>query len=115
MGRDGRDPIGDIFDMIQFRYGWTDQTIRSLTFLRFRRLIKVIIRAREKEETSRLIVAAFIGWQMGAGDKKSFSAYLDSLGLSGEPRESTEPLIDKQTVDAKLKGLGIVPAEGKVE
>ncbi len=35
-------------------------------------------------------IAAFIGWQVGAGGKKSFKAYLENLGLLekvGVPKE----------------------------
>jgi hypothetical protein len=75
-------------------------------------VVKAITRAREREARDEYILAAFIGWQMGAGDKKSFGAYLNSLGLPGESPETTEAVVDKVALDARLKSLGIVPAKG---
>jgi len=48
--------------------------------------IKRLIDERENERVKELFVqSAFTAWQMGAGDKMTFSEYLNHLGLSDEP------------------------------
>ena len=72
-------------------------------------LVQLSVDARSKEGKERLVVAAFIGWQMGAGGKKNFGSYLRGLGLWDIPSESAAPIIDKEAADARLKSHGIVP------
>lgn len=98
---------------MQVRYGWTDEIIHGLLYARFLQLVQLSVDALNKEGKERLILAAFIGWQMGAGGKKNFGSYLDGLGLSDIPSESVAPIIDKEAADAKLKRHGIVPKKGK--
>jgi hypothetical protein len=48
---------------------------------------------------------AFIGWQSGAGGKKSFGDYLDGLGL-GRDKEPAEPM----TLADQMKMIRIMNA-----
>ncbi len=62
--------------------------------------------SRREEANERLILAAFVGWQMGAGGKSTFGDYLSGLGLSGEAPQPKA--VDQGTADAKLKRMGIM-------
>lgn len=59
---------------------------------------------RVKEEFT---LAAFIGWQMGAGGKKRFGEYLNHLGLSDEG--TLNNLGEKRDNTGALARMGIVP------
>ncbi len=74
-------------------------------------LVRLIIEAKKEETKERLRLAAFIGWQMGAGGKIKFGAYLRRLHLSDEPAKSEKPSSprSKSAGDARLKSMGIVP------
>lgn len=69
--------------------------------------------ARRAEGRERLVLAAFVGFQMGAAGKKTFKAYLDDLGLLGDAPDSVAPVYDKKATDARLKSHGIVQKKGK--
>lgn len=88
---------------MQVRYGWTDEIIHGLLFARFVQLVQLSADARNREVKERLILASYIGWQMGAGGKKTFQQYLAKMGLSEElPQKSNE------ATDAALARMGIV-------
>ena len=88
---------------MQVRYGWTDEIIHGLLFARFVQLVQLSINAQNKEGKERLVLASYIGWQMGAGDKKTFQEYLAKMGLSEElPHQSEE------ATDAALARMGIM-------
>lgn len=59
-----------------------------------------IAEQRIKEDIrANYIYAAFIGWQMGAGEKKSFSQYLRHLKIVGESKKTTKK--EKQVLKSK--------------
>lgn len=67
------------------RYGWSIEYVMDLSWKRFSMLSDMAEKIRQAEAKDRMIIAAFIGWQMGAGGKKSFRQYLKSLGLESKP------------------------------
>lgn len=76
--------------MIQSRYGWTDEIIRNLLFSRFTELVRLLSGVRRAEAKEKLVLAAFVGWQIGAGGKKKFGEYLRHLGLSDEAPQQAD-------------------------
>lgn len=100
---DGGNGIAQLFDLIQARYGWTDEIIHGLLFVRFLELAQLSLNAIEKEAKEKVILAAFIGHQLGAGGKKDFPAYLEELGLADERPNQSEAV-----TDAELASMGIM-------
>jgi len=71
---------------------------------------------RTQEAKARLIDQAFGAWLSGAGDKKTFSQFLNALGL-GDKREKTTPekqaaLIEKSNAIAE-RILGQMKKKGR--
>ena len=99
--------------MVQSRYGWTDEILHELGWPRFIELARLSADFRREEGKERLVIAAFIGHQLGAGGKKTFKTYLNDLGLSGDAPESVAPVYNKKASDARLKSRGIVAKKGK--
>lgn len=66
-----------------------------------------------EEGKERLVIAAFIGFQLGAAGKKTFKAYLNELGLSGDAPQSVAPVYDRKASDARLNRMGVKPKKGK--
>ena len=90
MVRDGSGLAG-LFDLIQSRYGWTDEVVRGLLYSRFDQLVKLLLRIKEETVKERLTIAAFIGFQMGAGGGKgTFGDYLVSCGLAKKPPQQPD-------------------------
>jgi hypothetical protein len=77
------------FDTIQARYGWADSEVNGLSFARFYELVELILKAKKEDVKERLIVAAFIGFQMGASGEKNFGEYLEGMGLKDIPQTMT--------------------------
>ena len=81
-----------------------------MPFSRFLQLKRLLVEAKQEESKEKLILAAFVGWQMGAGGgNKKFGEYLGELGLSdglGKPAQEANP---QNVVDdtAALKRMGI--------
>jgi len=71
------------------RYGWNISYVMSLPWKRFSMLSDMAEEIKKSEAKDRMVIAAFIGWQMGAGGKKSFSRYLKSLGLDLKEKVKT--------------------------
>lgn len=69
--------------------------------------------ARMEEGKERLVLAAFVGFQLGAAGKKTFREYLNELGLSGDAPQSVAPVVDRKADDARLKRHGIVRKKSK--
>ena len=68
-------------------------------------LIKLSSKARQEEAKEDLILAAFIGFQLGAGGKKTFEEYLKHLNLSEQPSQS--PGSRDKDDDMALSRMGI--------
>lgn len=58
--------------------------INALSFSRFLQLQALLFKAKQEEVREKFILAAFVGFQMGAAGDKNFSQYLESLGLLEE-------------------------------
>jgi hypothetical protein len=50
------------------------------------------------EYRDRMVAAAFVGWQMGAGQKTTFDEYLRKIGLGDKPRK-----MSKEEIAAEIK------------
>ena len=85
----------------------------GLSLPRFRELAQLATKAREQEAKEEFILAAFIGFQMGAAGKQNFGQYLRSLHLAEGPVETkvTKKKSRKKDteLDDRLRGMGIVP------
>lgn len=81
--------------------------VSSLPFGRFLQLQRLLVKAKLDEAKDKLILAAFVGFQMGAAGKKTYGEYLRHLGLSDEPLEHGGSW-SKVAQDAKLSRMGIV-------
>lgn len=79
----------------------------NLLYSRFTQLIRLSLKAKQEEEKARLILAAFVGWQMGAAGDKTLGDYLAHLGLADKPTPKA-PVDDT----AMLKRMGIKKVEG---
>jgi len=84
-----------------------------LTFSRFLQLRDLLQLVKQEEAKEKYILAAFVGWQMGAGGKKNFGEYLRHLGLSdetsqqvGSQKREDVALLQKRE-DATLSRMGI--------
>jgi len=75
-----------------------------LSFSRFLHLPNLLVKARREEADERFTLAAFVGWQLGAGGKKTFGEYLYSLGLSDKPSQGVD---SQKQEDMKLSRMGI--------
>jgi len=74
-------------------------------------MVKLALKIKHEEAREKLILAAFVGFQMGAGGDKNFKQYLESLGLSGEP--DTVETSDVTAEDAIKKAEDILTAASK--
>lgn len=81
--------------------------ISSLPFSRFLQLQKLLVKAKLDEAKGKLILAAFVGFQMGAAGKMTYKEYLSHLGLSDEPLGRVDPR-SRADEDARLARMGIV-------
>lgn len=88
-------------DLIQHRYGWTDEVVFSLPYARFLDICDVVIEARKEEDTESYRKAAFTAYLNAGLENVSYGQYLDGLGLgdesSGDKNEilSADDAVDK--------------------
>ena len=73
-------------DLVQQRYGWTDDEIKGIPSLRFFEIVETIVEARRDEERQRLQEIAYGQWCAYRlipvkGKHKGFKAYCDVMGL----------------------------------
>lgn len=69
-------------------------------------MVKLSLKAKQEGEKERLILAAFVGWQMGAAGQKTLGQYLCDLGLSSEPPRAAKPQGSLDDTE-KLRRMGI--------
>lgn len=91
-------------EVIQQRYGWTDDTIERLGLRRFIEITRAVLKERREKERERWQLAAFIGWQVSApfaekDQALSFGQYLEQFGLGDKAPEPPKP--PKPTKTAK--------------
>ena len=76
-------------------------------------MAKLIARARHDEVKEQFVLAAFVGWQIGAASDKTFGEYLRHLGLSDElpqqvdSRKGGSRDLTRKREDEKLSRMGI--------
>jgi len=58
----------------------------------------LLTEAKQEEGKEKLILSAFIGWQMGAGAGKKFGEYLEDLGLSDKKTPQETKLTAKEAI-----------------
>ena len=91
------------FELIQSRYGWTDKVVHELRFSRFEQLASLLSEIRQEEAKEKIILATFVGWQMGAGGGKTFDEYLKDM-VREEHIKQVEP---QKNQDEVLSRMGI--------
>jgi hypothetical protein len=97
-------------DLIQARYGWTDQQLFSISGARFLQLADAAITAHNRDERSKLYTAAFQSWQVIEAVKamlvekskpQKFGDYIKQLGLDEKDRITKEE--KKKQIERSLK------------
>lgn len=74
-------------------------------FSRFAQLIKYLLKVRQDEVNEKFVLAAFVGFQMGAaGGEKTFGEYLYALGLSDKLPQQVRGKVDETR---KLARMGV--------
>jgi hypothetical protein len=95
-------------DLIQARYGWTDQIIFDLSAARFLQIADIVLEAYQAENRQKYILEAYSAWQiiefikMIVTDKAKqikFSDYLKKIGLDEKVKD---PQDKKTAVKAAL-------------
>lgn len=69
-------------DLIQHRYGWTDEVVFSLPFGRFQDLCELLVEIREEETVERYRLQAYPVYLQSGQEGVSFGDFLSSLGLA---------------------------------
>lgn len=90
--------------------------INALPFSRFLQLQNLLAKLRQDETREKFILAAFVGFQMGAAGDKNFSQYLESLGLlkgTGMPPSETKDLTKEQAIAKAEEILALARQKGK--
>lgn len=93
-------------DLIQARYGWTDNVVFALPYSRFSQLMDLLIEQKETEAREQYILQAFGAWLNGAGQKKTFKQFIKHLGLESKkkPEDQEQSKEDmKRTVERNLE------------
>ena len=107
MVRDGDCGLARNFDLVQSRYGWTDENVNSLPFSRFMRLVQLLGKVKQEEAKEKLVLAAFTSWQLGAGNKRTLGEYLEHLGLSDKAPQQRRGKDAQKKEEATLSRMGI--------
>lgn len=106
--------FAEAVDLIQSRYGWTDQEVLDLPYARFREILEVVVDAVGQEKRDRMVEAAFIGWQGYLGWPKAkgrqpmqFRRWLSQMGLEDKPEppseaERTRTILKARDVERKV-------------
>ena len=77
-------------------------------FSRFLQLQKLLTETRREEVKEKFVLAAYVGWQLGAAGKKTFGEHLQHLGLSDEAPQSAR---SQKEEDGVLSRMGIKAKE----
>ncbi len=77
-------------DLIQARYGWTDDIVFALPYTRFSQLQKLLYEKYEEEGREKYRLQAFSAWLQGAGQKKTFGQFLKHLKLQPKTAKKEE-------------------------
>lgn len=68
-------------------------------------MVELALKVKHEEAREKLILAAFVGFQMGAGGDKNFKQYLESLGLAKDSDAvETKPISAEEAI-AKAEGI----------
>ena len=89
--------------------------VNDLPFNRYLQLRYLLIKAKHDDIKEKFTLAAFVGFQMGAGGDKNFGQYLEGLGL-GEEQSGVEAKPSSLTAkEAVTKAEGILAMARKKE
>lgn len=82
--------------------------MNKLSFNRFIQLRGLLVEVRQEEAKEKLILVAYMSWQMGAGAGKTFGEHLHRLGLAdAPPKDAAKDADSQEQADAKLSRMGI--------
>lgn len=85
--------VNRAFDLIQHRYGFTDEQILKLPYARFMDVVQIATKVRQEEVKQGYKEAAFQAYLQGGGQTEegqeplSFQQYLVKIGLEEPPEE----------------------------
>lgn len=71
-----------LVDLIQHRYGWTDEVVFNLPYARFLDICEVVVEQTHEDRTQQFRYAAFTSFLVSGLKDTSFDQYIESLGLS---------------------------------
>lgn len=81
-------------DLIQHRYGWTDEVVFSLPYARFHDICELVMKLNKEENMERYRLSAYTAYLLKTPENTSFGSYLESLGL-GYEEESEKAKLKK--------------------
>ena len=100
-GQQNQGSLDETFDIVQARYGWSDEYILDLPYARFQDLIKTVQKARSSEADEQLQIAAFIGWQYHISTTPKSMSLKKWLARMGIGKKDTEPATLQEVAKAR--------------
>jgi len=68
-------------------------------------MVKLALKIKHEEAREKLILAAFVGFQMGAGGDKNFKQYLEAMGLASETYTPAPAGVTAEEAIKKAEGI----------
>jgi len=79
-------------------------------------MVKLALKIKHEEAREKLILAAFVGFQMGAGGDKNFKQYLESLDLAkNSDAAETENITAEEAIKKAEDILAAASKKGKTK
>lgn len=77
-------------DLIQHRYGWTDEVVFSLPYARFLDIQEVVVEQTNEDKIEGYRRAAYTSYLLSGLEGVSFKDYLESLGIGENQNHSQD-------------------------
>lgn len=109
-GIDLKDRLAVAYDLIQARYGWTDEHVTSIPWCRFKQMLRVLGAAIERDQFEKWHLAGFVGWQTHLmtplSSHSNFSKWCSAIGLRNT--SSAKKVYSKELQDTRKKAEDIL-------
>lgn len=86
-------------DLIQHRYGWTDEVVFSLPYARFLDIFEMLLELKREESLEQYRLSAFTAYLLRQQDDGSFQDFVETLGIG---RQQTSPQANRSTKEESL-------------
>jgi hypothetical protein len=83
-------------DLIQHRYGWTDEVVFSLPYARFLDICELVIERANEDKTEGYRRAAYTAYLRSGLEDTSFGQYLESLGIGENQAHPQDKKVTKE-------------------